>query len=339
MTRPVIVHLVDDATAGGVTRLLSHLSAAPAMTALADHRVQLIPRRRLGAPRLAADMIVSHLSVSWSSLPALMALRAVNPATPLVHVEHSYTEGFTTHRVPRLGRFLTLLRAAYALFDRIVAVSDGQARWLLDNTLVAPEALVTIPSVVDVAPFLALTQPVGAPRALLAMGRLDPQKGFDVLITAFRGISAPDLRLTITGDGPERAQLEALAEGDSRITFTGTMVDPVTAIAAAHAVLMPSRWEAYGLVALEARAAGRLVLASNIDGLQDHIASGAVAVAETTVTAWQDALRTLAAADETRRLDVARARRDAAAAPAHFAAGWADLIKTLAVRQENGLAA
>lgn len=339
-----IVHLIDDTTAGGVMRVLDLLRTDARLAASATHRVQTVSRGRLSAPAVeGADIIVSHLSVSWRSLPMLIGLRARYAHLPLLHVEHSYTEAFTALNVKRTRRFRTLLRTAYSLFDRIVAVSAAQAAWLKDCALADPENVVTIASAVEVAPFLAVP-PVparrpGQPHVIGAIGRLDPQKGFDRLIPAFRDTANPDLRLRIIGDGPERAALEALAEGDSRIEFAGFVEDPVAAMTGLDAVAMPSRWEAYGLVALEARAAGRPVLVAPVDGLADHAAAGAVEVTGNTRSDWTDALDRVTRVTLPTMTRTAAARADAAGATARFAASWAALIAEVMVEEQVAPAA
>lgn len=317
MTRPHIIHLIDDTTAGGVMRLLDYIRTAPDLARDARHSIRPIRRGALSMRRIEADVIVSHLSVSWRSLPALISLRAMHPDTPLIHVEHSYTQSFTALNVPNRGRFKTLLRIAYALFDHLIAVSEAQARWMFRNQLADLGKLTVIPPLVDLSGFAALSAPQGPVRRIGAIGRLDPQKGFDLLIPAFRTLPDPDLRLILFGDGPERAHLETLAKGDARIRFAGHAPNPETAMASVDAVVLPSRWEAYGLVALEARTAGRPVLVSTVDGLKDQAQEGAVAVQNPTVAGWTAALRSLAEGRYPpcpRPIPAHRAER--------FAAGW-----------------
>jgi glycosyltransferase involved in cell wall biosynthesis len=326
MTRPRITHLVDDTTAGGIMRVLDHLQTDPRLAALGQHCLRPIPRSGAIPACRDADVIVSHLSINWRRLPAFVHLRATHAHLPLVHVEHSYTEAFVARTVPNRGRFRTLLATAYSLFDRVVAVSEAQGAWLTERGLIPPEALSVIPSCVDLGPFLHLTPALNAPRIIGAIGRLDPQKGFDTLITAMRATCTPGLRLEVFGDGPERARLEALAAGDPRIRFRG-WVDPVVALSQVDAVAMPSRWEAYGLVGLEARAAGRPLLAARTDGLRDQIAEGAIPVDGTGTAAWTRALDHLATGAGA--ADTLSARQTASGACIRFANGWSDLIAGL----------
>lgn len=333
----LVTHLVDDTTAGGVMRVLDFIRNDPAMARIGTHRVVHLSRKGRTASRFEGDIIVSHLSISWRRLPWLLTLRARHASRVLIHVEHSYTEAFAALNVPRPARFRTLLSTAFALFDRVVAVSAEQGRWLTERGFVSPGRLSVIRSAVDVAPFLAMEPAPARPLRIGAIGRLDTQKGFDTLIKAFLATETPGLELHLFGDGEERTALEELAAGEPRIVFHGHSDDPVAAMASVDAVAMPSRWEAYGLVALEARAAGRPLLVSPVDGLKDHAEAGAIAIATSGVPGWAAALDRLARGiDEDR---VLAARRDAAGAARAFAAGWAALCdEVLRPEQEDALA-
>lgn len=295
MTRMRVLHLVDDTTAGGVMRVLEHITTSAGMARLACHSFRVIDRRRLTIGRMDADVIVSHLSISWRGLPLLLALRAANAGAALIHVEHSYTECFVASNVSHPGRFASLLRTAYALFDRVVAVSHAQGRWLSARGYVNPGALEVIQSCADMSAFRAIDPPTGPVRVIGAIGRLDRQKGFDTLITAFRNSADQNIALRIYGEGREEATLMRLAGGDARIHFMGYAPDPVSAMAEVDAVAMPSRWEAYGLVAIEALSAGRVLLVNAVDGLTDHAALGAHVVPTPSVDSWSHAIDQLVA--------------------------------------------
>lgn len=322
MTDLTIIHLIDDATPGGVMRVLDFIRTHPVLTRGIRHDIREIRRGSLSAPRLEADLIVSHLAISWRGLPFLMQLRALNAQTPLLHVEHSYTAGFVAHKVPSKLRFFTLLRTAYAMFDKVAAVSAAQRDWLAARGLVDAARLELLRSAVDVMPFLRLPAVKHAPTVIGAIGRLDAQKGFDVLIAAFRACTRTDLQLQVFGTGAQGADLRALAGDDARIVFHDHIDDPVAAMAAVDVVAMPSRWEAYGLVALEARAAGRPVLVSGVDGLADHMRDGAVRV-DSTIAAWVTALDGL---DAQILPGIAHARLRAIQTPDASAQAWAALI-------------
>ncbi|MGC0223820.1 glycosyltransferase [Pseudooceanicola nitratireducens] len=319
-----IAHLIDDTTAGGVTRYLDFLRQDPRLGRQADHQVIEVKRNRPGGVPADADIIVSHLAVSWAGLPGMIALRARHAGTPMVHVEHSYSEGFAALNVTSRARFQCLLRSTYSLFDRVVAVSDAQAGWLARSGLARVDTLDVIPPMVDLTALEDIAAPEGPVRQIAAIGRLDRQKGFDMLIRAFRLVEDPDLTLTFFGDGDARDDLLALAEGDSRIRFAGFAVNPAAAYAGSDLVVMPSRWEPYGLVAAEANVAGRRVLMSCVDGLQDQAPRGNPIVGEPTVAAWADALTRIAG-----RPAALAQRPTAASLRNETIAGWERLLDVL----------
>lgn len=316
MTTTRVIHLVDDTTAGGVMRVIDFLVTSDALARQARHEMRQVGRGSLrSGRRMPADLIVSHLAVSWRSLPMLALLRLRNPRAMLIHVEHSYTEGFLAARVARKGRFRLLLRCGFGLFHRVVAVSRAQGAWFLRAGLLRRSRLAVIRSCVDLAAFRAIPARPGPIRRLGAVGRLDPQKGFDVLIAAFRKVQAPDISLTIFGAGPEEPALRALAGDDPRIVFAGFAARPAEAFETLDAVMMPSRWEAYGLVAIEALAAGRALFVNPVDGLTDHISLGARAAGGTDSAAWAETLEAAIAAPaggppETRETTRAEARAE-----------------------------
>lgn len=316
---PIITHLIDDTTPGGVTRVLDHIRTCKLLAKTAIHNVVTV-KKNSALPPVQGDIIVSHRTINWRSLPGLIAFRARHSATPLIHVEHSYTAGFTSLNVENKPRFFTLLRTAYALFDNVVAVSHAQGRWMAQRGLVSKETLTVIPSVVDLASFEKIAAPAGKPRVIGAIGRLHTQKGFDVLIAAFQNIKGHDLRLKVFGTGPEEDALKAAAKNDSRIEFCGHAESPEQAMAKVDLVAMPSRWEAFGLVALEANAASRKVVCTDRDGLRDSAGSSASFVEGHSTTAWSQALTAALAQDNS-----IPTKRPLAAVEG-FAQSWQDLI-------------
>ena len=108
----------------------------------------------------------------------------------------------------------------------------------------------------------------GAGRPIvLAVGRLAPQKGFDVLLEAMVTLRDRDPAplLVIAGDGPMAAQLAVrsrAAGGDAR--FLGRRADIPALLAAADVVAVPSRWEGQPLIVQEALQAARPLVASRV---------------------------------------------------------------------------
>jgi glycosyltransferase involved in cell wall biosynthesis len=124
--------------------------------------------------------------------------------------------------------------------------------------------------------------PVDAPVAV-AIGRLEPEKGHPTLIEAWPLVHHhfPEARLLIAGEGSERDRLEGLAAAHLRsdlccdsVSFLGRRDDIPAVLAAADVVTMPSYREAQGIAILEALAAERAVVASNVGGIPEMISDG-----------------------------------------------------------------
>lgn len=107
---------------------------------------------------------------------------------------------------------------------------------------------------------------------ILFVGRFDPQKGVDYLLEVFNKCTRKDIHLTLIGDNVIGG-LQIKKYDTNQITFLGWV--PHDRIAsyynACDAVIMPSRWEAFGLVALEAMKYGKPVIASNRGALPELI--------------------------------------------------------------------
>lgn len=175
-------------------------------------------------------------------------------------------------------------RLAIEKADALIAISDFTADGFRQIAPDAATPIVPIPNGVDLEPFakqapLHLPQGVQPEKYLLFLGRLHERKGVDLLLRAAAKVSDSlgDVSLVIAGDGGERAALEELARQlglAGRTHFVGRVVGEQKIGLLQHclAAVMPSRyWEAFGLVALEAYAAGRPVVATRLPGLGDVV--------------------------------------------------------------------
>ncbi len=129
----------------------------------------------------------------------------------------------------------------------------------------------------DVPPDAPASLPTDAPK-LLCLGRLAPQKGFDLALTAFSRIveQYPDASLVLAGDGPERSALEKQAAQlglKHAVKFLGWVLpeDVPALINTATIVVMPSRWEGHPLVALQATLMARPIVATRVGGLPEIV--------------------------------------------------------------------
>jgi glycosyltransferase involved in cell wall biosynthesis len=134
---------------------------------------------------------------------------------------------------------------------------------------------------VDLAAVRAAEPEQRARRYLLGIGRLVPQKGFDVLIAAFAQVAAehPDLDLLIAGEGTERDALAAQIRSaglQRRVELIGGVPAPQAfrLFRGATGFVLPSRHEPQGIVVIEAMAAGAPVVATRVGGVPETVRDG-----------------------------------------------------------------
>ena len=172
----------------------------------------------------------------------------------------------------------TLMRRTLRAADWVTGVSSDTLAQVRER---APETISrssVIFNGLDCPVLLPAPLPTETPR-ILCLGRLHVQKGFDLALSALAAIIArfPQVRLTVAGDGPERPALERQAAElnlTSVVDFVGWISpDKVPELLnGATIVLMPSRFEGFGLVALEAGLMARPVIAACVGGLAEVVA-------------------------------------------------------------------
>ena len=150
----------------------------------------------------------------------------------------------------------------------------------------------------ELPPFTPQPLPFDPPR-ILCLGRLAPEKGFDLAVAAFASIidRFPQARLIIAGNGPARSKLEQQAAEEKishAVDFVGWIVpERVPAlINDATMVLLPSRQDSLPLVVLEAAGVARPVVATRVGGLPEivlHQETGLLVASEDT-TGMADAI-------------------------------------------------
>lgn len=183
-----------------------------------------------------------------------------------------------------------------------------------------------------------------APLRMVAVGRLDRQKGFDLLIEAFaRMRSTRPTTLTIFGEGPERGRLEALRDGlglAERVALPGATTAPGDWLAEADMLVAPSRFEGFPNVVAEAVVTGLPVVAFDCDygprELIRHCGNGLL-VPVGDIDGLARAMARLADDDELRHKMTARAgKARAALQPARILAEWDALIAAVMQQRPAG---
>jgi D-inositol-3-phosphate glycosyltransferase len=268
-----------------------------------DHLAEFVAGVELfaGEQQLTYDLIYSHY---WlSGLVARELRRAWR--VPFAQMFHTLAE--MKNRVAQPGERETEFRAnsegeIMAFADTLIAATPlekNQMTWLYGA---APDKIEVVPPGVDLERFKPMDQAearrkIGIPpedRMILFVGRIQPLKGIDILIRALGLVKrrepelARRLCVSIIGGDPqpdsevEEAEFERLESlrrelgiGDL-VTFLGAK-DQDTLVyyyAAAEMVVMPSHYESFGMVAIEAMACGTPVVASDVGGLTFSIEDG-----------------------------------------------------------------
>lgn len=288
LTMPMMIGLVDALADSGADLIHAH-----------SHRYGHVLEAAAVAERCGIPLVVStHYHPADAGEPPLKK--------GLLRVQ-DVTFGMTAYRVARAlvaetEREAELVRE-FAPAGRIRVIPPGidLAAWSHPEDDVVPTGLVP-------------------PDYFLFVGRVAPNKGLETFVTALSMLPETSRRpLVVMGrDWGRRAALERLAADlgvASEVRFLGHVPDDRTyraVIRRARALALPSEWEAYGLVLLEAMAAGVPVIASSVGGLPevlDHGRTGRL-VPYGDASALADALRaTVADPDGTRRLVGEASRR------------------------------
>lgn len=182
--------------------------------------------------------------------------------------------------IGRLGGYYPLRH--YRSCDWLVANTGGIADWLVAEGWPRERVRVLVnfvpPAPQQAARRADFATPDGAP-LIVALGRLHPNKAFDVLLAALDHIRGAHLWLA--GDGPEKARLQAQAASlglTGRVHFLGWQNNPQALIKAADLFICPSRHEPFGNVIAEAYSAGTPVLASASQGALEFVQDGKTGV-------------------------------------------------------------
>lgn len=219
---------------------------------------------------------VLHAHLPHGEVYGEIALRSF-PARPFVISRHN-DDRFRRRPLLRPVFAPSLRRAG-----RIIAISRAVARFLVEVERADAAKIEVIPYGMDADAYEQSAHPGSFRREIGAqdepiigfVGRLTRQKGVDVLLRAFARVEKkhPEARLVLAGDGPDRRALEELAQTLDlrRAMFLGWRGDVADILAGVSLLAMPSRWEGFGLVALEAMALGKPVIASRVSALPEII--------------------------------------------------------------------
>jgi glycosyltransferase involved in cell wall biosynthesis len=232
-------------------------------------RFPVAATRLVGAVRhFAPDVVSVHCVRRFAPYAALV--RRVTGVPQVLSLQEGTLAPGTPENV---GLFRMLVRSA----DIVAACSDEAARYASD--IGGARRVSVVPNGFHPEEFTGGSVHAHPRPYVLGLGRLEPQKGFDVLIDALARVEHRELDVLLAGDGGARTDLAELAQARglaSRVHFLGTTDRPATValLRGAALVACPSRFEGAPLVCVEAFAAGRPVVASAANGIPELVRNG-----------------------------------------------------------------
>ncbi len=219
------------------------------------------------------DFDVLHLHEP--NAPSLSMLALMIAEGPIVATFHTSTTKSLT-----LSVFQGILRPWHEKIVGRIAVSDLARRWQMEA--LGSDA-VEIPNGVPVATFASAPLLDGYPRpgrCVLFLGRFDePRKGMDVLLAALPRLAAafPDIEVLVVGRGDASALAEKAGDLATHLRFLGQADDATkaSALRSADVYCAPNTGgESFGIVLVEAMAAGTAVVASDLDAFRRVLDNG-----------------------------------------------------------------
>lgn len=170
--------------------------------------------------------------------------------------------------------FNVLYKVFYNNFNQIISQSEYMKKDLIDNYNIMTEKIEVIYNPVNIPKIKAfanknITNPYKSDRFnLLSVGRLDDQKGYDLLIETMKKLDHR-FHLTIVGEGKDESKLKYLVESfdiREKVTFVEFQSNPYVYMKYADLYILSSRYEGLPNVVLEANACGTPVVAFNCPG-------------------------------------------------------------------------
>lgn len=242
-------------------------------------------RGDLDAAGLSVEVVGGDFDWRWPQVVMKMARHMREAAPDIVHT-HLIGSDIVGGLAARLANVPVILstqhdtiarQAVYGMFRRyssrwlsaVVPVAPSMIDYCRRELHIPDERIHPIENAVDASRFRSGPAPRHQPLTFGCIGRLVPLKGHDVVVRALAHVrkTIPDARLLLAGDGPERARLGALSEelrlGDA-VSFLGAVEDIPAFLDGVDIFVHPSLQEGLPLAILEAMAASKPIVASNL---------------------------------------------------------------------------
>ena len=213
--------------------------------------------------------IIHAQSSLWGGISAAYISEKYN--IPLVITEHSSVE-----RGPYVkNSYVPFIKDSYKKAKKVITVGNGLKNEI--QALSGRNDIEVIGNLVDLSKFTIKNRIQNEKFIFFSLAFLEGEKGFDTLIKAFaKKFKDKEAMLYIGGDGSQRAWLEALAQENGvkkQIIFLGALSrdDVAKWMNKCDCFVLPSRYETFGVVYIEALASGRPVIGALNGGAEDII--------------------------------------------------------------------
>jgi glycosyltransferase involved in cell wall biosynthesis len=298
MNKNKIVHIITSLNFGGAERMLFDLARG-----LKDSGLEVSVVTVVGGGPLVSDFEETGVPVKIFRKKGKIGFRVVwkiwrflrreRPAIVHTHLFGGDTWGRIAAilaRVPVIvstehntnldeGGFKRFVKKFLSLFTkRIVAVSEAVKKYSITVDRIKEKKIEVILNGIPLGNFLEIPEKrFGSPPVIGVIGRLEKQKGHEYLFEALNVLKAVPWTLWVVGDGSLKNNLERLAKDldlRERIIFLGARRNIPELLSQIDIFVMPSLWEGLGLALLEAAAAAKPIVASNVGGVPEIIKDG-----------------------------------------------------------------
>lgn len=189
------------------------------------------------------------------------------------------TEHNTTNRRRENKALRSLDKWMYNRYEHIICISD-KAQDNLEQHIGKRPSIFTINNGIDTQRFLRPIKDISGKTEFIVtmVAGFRPQKDQDTLIRAM-ALLPDNFKLWLVGDGERRNIIESLIAElglQHRVCLLGIRTDIPNILEQSDICVLSSHWEGFGLAAVEAMAAGRPVIASDVDGLRDVVKGAGV---------------------------------------------------------------
>ena len=226
-------------------------------------------RKFLKSELVENSSLIVHAHLTWPMF--FVPLACIGLAIKLVFTEHS-----PTNKRRNIFFFNHLEKLFYNRYNSIIAITDGVKKSLLNWVGFSISGKLT--KIYNGARFFAYKERKQLSKRIkfISIGSLTTQKAFDKAIKVLSKLQGIDWQYEIVGNGPLRSDLEKLITSlnlKDKVVLSGWSTNLEEKYHNSDIQLIPSRWEGFGLVAIEGMSTGLPVIASDLIGINEVVSS------------------------------------------------------------------